>query len=292
MSKDYVGDPWWTLGNTATQTGPYYASQAKIKTFLCPSDSPYDSTQVMACFHVSLGEFYWVDFTGPADFVAALGRSNYAGMSGLSGNDPDPTSRKYIGMFTNRTIVSLSSLPDGTANTIMFGESLGTNVVSPRTQALSSMARASCRLTGAWMKSADRISARARQYNVQQLAPDRRAVCLRRRFGQVNPQAQCPILEHRRYYRLHQLHPCLGIHRRNEHRFFLPWPVTAPNREVPMRSVILIPLTLAAGMALLSAGCTKTKDATKLADQKPTPADMKANDNGVGKVGHAPRRID
>jgi prepilin-type N-terminal cleavage/methylation domain-containing protein len=137
LSKDYVGDPWWTLGSN--NEGPFYASLAKIKTFLCPSDSPYDSTQVMGCFHNSIGEFEWVDFTGPPDTVAAIGRSNYAAMSGYLGNDPDTTSKKYIGIYTNRTIVSVAAIPDGTANTIMFGESLGCKSISPRTEALSWM---------------------------------------------------------------------------------------------------------------------------------------------------------
>jgi len=80
-----------------------------------------------------------VTASGPPSAVAAIGRTNYAAMAGYGGNAPDVDSKKYIGMFTNRTQVSISAVPDGTANSIMFGESLGCAKLTPRTEALSWM---------------------------------------------------------------------------------------------------------------------------------------------------------
>ncbi|HEY1381462.1 MAG TPA: DUF1559 domain-containing protein [Gemmataceae bacterium] len=136
LKPDYLGDPWYTLTST------FNASTAKIKNFLCPSDSPDASTGVIGVFHLSETDaqyFQWVTFTGPPASVAAIGRSNYAGMAGYGGNRPDATSKKFIGMFTNRTQVSIAAVPDGTAYSVMFGESLGCKKLEPRTEALSWM---------------------------------------------------------------------------------------------------------------------------------------------------------
>ena len=47
---------------------------------------------------------------------------------------------KYIGLLTNRTQVRLSAIPDGTSNTLLFGETLGTNApIAPRTYSYSWM---------------------------------------------------------------------------------------------------------------------------------------------------------
>jgi len=37
LKNDYKGDPWYTLGSATS--GPFPASTAKIKTFICPSDT-------------------------------------------------------------------------------------------------------------------------------------------------------------------------------------------------------------------------------------------------------------
>jgi prepilin-type N-terminal cleavage/methylation domain-containing protein len=130
LKPDYLGDPWYTLDST------FNASTAKIKNFLCPSDTPDTSTGVIGFMHLNDTGFQWVTFTGPPASVAAIGRSNYAAMAGYGGNAPDASSKKYIGMFTNRTVVSIAAVPDGTAYTIMFGESLGCRKLEPRTEAL------------------------------------------------------------------------------------------------------------------------------------------------------------
>ena len=138
LKTDYKGDPWYTLGTT---TGPFPAATAKIKTFLCPSDPSELATGVKAYFHLSEDPseaFQWGTFSNLAT-VQAIGKSNYAGMAGYGGNAPDTQSKRYIGIFTNRTQVSISAVPDGTANTIMFGESLGTKSISPRPDSLSWM---------------------------------------------------------------------------------------------------------------------------------------------------------
>ncbi len=132
LKTDFLGDPWYTQDST------FAAATTKIKTFLCPSDTPETSSGIIGFMHICDGTtafFQWVTFTGPPDAVSAAGRSNYAGMAGYGGNRADATSKQYIGLFTNRTQVSLAAVPDGTANTILFGESLGCADVGNRQEA-------------------------------------------------------------------------------------------------------------------------------------------------------------
>jgi prepilin-type N-terminal cleavage/methylation domain-containing protein len=86
---------------------------AKIKPFLCPSDNadsaPWD------CFFAPV----------PPNSVRVVsygdrtfGRTNYLGVSGFSGLISDV----YRGPFTNRSQNKIASMPDGTSNTLMFGE--------------------------------------------------------------------------------------------------------------------------------------------------------------------------
>lgn len=49
-----------------------------------------------------------------------LGRSNYVGVSGASGNTPK--GRKWTGVFVNRQSRRIGQISDGTSNTIMLGE--------------------------------------------------------------------------------------------------------------------------------------------------------------------------
>jgi prepilin-type N-terminal cleavage/methylation domain-containing protein/prepilin-type processing-associated H-X9-DG protein len=126
-------NPDWTL------------AQTQIKTFQCPSDNPNETvgTGVGIVIYTYNGPNggsqaataqLWY-FGSPNNQLPA-GRTNYTGVAGGNGVDfqsgftLDTASgntdlRQYVGMFGNRTQTSLAAIPDGTSNTLMFGEGIG-----------------------------------------------------------------------------------------------------------------------------------------------------------------------
>ncbi|MCI0459443.1 MAG: DUF1559 domain-containing protein [Gemmataceae bacterium] len=135
-----VGRPYWQLNPDWT------LAQTKIRTFECPSDS-VNSVQVATGVGI-VGRTYNGPNRGlmgawagglvfpPPDSQRPEGRTNYSGVAGANGVDFHPnftvdTSsgntdlRPYVGLFGNRTQNSLSSVPDGTSHTLMFGEGVG-----------------------------------------------------------------------------------------------------------------------------------------------------------------------
>ncbi|MFT3883157.1 MAG: DUF1559 domain-containing protein [Gemmatales bacterium] len=140
-----VGLPWYLPG----ASNPNYAvAQAKIKLFLCPSDTQFDATVgVTMSQHVynnNVGFGYNITFV-PFDNTASpaipnLGRANYFGSAGVTGKGtnsftpfpilPAPyTWNTFEGVLTNRSQVTLGQLTvqDGTSNTLLFGESAAGN---------------------------------------------------------------------------------------------------------------------------------------------------------------------
>ncbi len=140
-----VGLPWFL----AVPSNPNFAvAQAKIKAFLCPSDTQGDAqVAVGVSFHVynntsatgySIAANAFPLTASPA--IPLLGRSNYAGVAGAAGrgtntatpffNPPfQPTAlpfnwNTFEGVLTNRSAVTLGQLTvqDGTSNTLLFGE--------------------------------------------------------------------------------------------------------------------------------------------------------------------------
>jgi prepilin-type N-terminal cleavage/methylation domain-containing protein len=92
---------------------------AKIKTLLCPSDgtnAPWDA------FYVTFGTSSIKALTF-GDQV--FGRTNYLGVSGRIGVTTDV----YRGVFNNRSAAKIAAIPDGTSNTLMFGEHTGNGPV-------------------------------------------------------------------------------------------------------------------------------------------------------------------
>jgi prepilin-type N-terminal cleavage/methylation domain-containing protein len=108
-------------------------AQTRIKTFLCPSDDPYQATLAPYQAYYTWGNSTGFTVTGQrpprADGSHAnLGRSNYAGVAGYGGRVPGNTSSDtYIGVFANRTATDVGHVTgaDGTSNVLMFGETLG-----------------------------------------------------------------------------------------------------------------------------------------------------------------------
>jgi prepilin-type N-terminal cleavage/methylation domain-containing protein len=120
-----TGGPTWFSNATN-----WNLAHSRIPTFLCPSDDPYQSTQVVsrrgtwaATPTATSGTLTWLTF-GAADSVD-VGRSNYAGVGGRLGFVGASAIDVLEGPFTNRSKHKIVGINDGSSNTLMFGESLG-----------------------------------------------------------------------------------------------------------------------------------------------------------------------
>jgi prepilin-type N-terminal cleavage/methylation domain-containing protein len=141
LDMNEFGPNWWT--NDANWT----AAQTRIKLVLCPADDPYQSTLgTSVARHTANVPYHgsgWKKFLAPP-IDATLGRTNYVGVAGPFGRGTDPLTGPYEGLFTNRSQNSLGRVPDGTRNTLMFGEGLGGVQDGVRLYAYSWMGRGMC----------------------------------------------------------------------------------------------------------------------------------------------------
>ena len=148
-----AGEAWWTgwyqgVINSAIASQNQAAAQAKIKMFICPSDNVENQTPtagVITGMHWFYGSSIgttpswwiaepWAGYApaAPTAFWLALGRTNYMPCSGGSGilsdyNLAADVCGKYEGPFANRSKWTLGQITvrDGTADTLLFGETLG-----------------------------------------------------------------------------------------------------------------------------------------------------------------------
>ncbi|MBX9578771.1 MAG: DUF1559 domain-containing protein [Gemmataceae bacterium] len=132
MPGDYLS-PKASYPDLSGFPGPWSAAQAKVKTFLCPSDTA-DA--------VSNATYSVLDGTGAlkmwgwgSPYGTALGKTNYLGVSGYA--DTLPKYDQYVGLLANRSEVTLAQATarDGLSNTLMFGEALGDAEGLPRAYA-------------------------------------------------------------------------------------------------------------------------------------------------------------
>jgi prepilin-type N-terminal cleavage/methylation domain-containing protein len=135
--------PWFAGADTAG------ISNTHIKIYTCPADQPYSNTVgTFVNMHVEeqcnlIGWYAPIGQGGDP-----LGRTNYVGVSGYVGACTGWGNLN--GVYSNRSKVNLTQITDndGTAHTLMYGESLGDSVPPAPRQLAFSWAGVGCLPTG------------------------------------------------------------------------------------------------------------------------------------------------
>src|SRR5262249_53133403 len=107
-------------------TGYPKICDARIKTFVCPSDSAQDVTAsggVTDAYYVFQGSLYLDYVYDWPNFGHEMGASNYLSNAGTFGDDPLVS--EWKGPYAANSKTKITEISDGTSNTIAFGESLG-----------------------------------------------------------------------------------------------------------------------------------------------------------------------
>jgi prepilin-type N-terminal cleavage/methylation domain-containing protein len=116
------GTGWWNDASNWTM------AQSRLKVFQCPSDDLYSGvsrgTVVRLYYPPDAPLNNTFGFYAPP-VANQIGLTNYLGVGGAFLDTPDPYWGQWVGLFYNRSRTSLTRVPDGTSNTLMFGESIG-----------------------------------------------------------------------------------------------------------------------------------------------------------------------
>ena len=126
MQVDWTGTvrpatPWWQNDSC------FIMAKSRFKVLQCPSENLYSGVTVGTIATLHLDANYWVPRVYTTeynpDIANSLGLTNYLGVSGVF--SPFPPHDTWDGIFNNRSCTALTDIPDGTSNTLLFGESLG-----------------------------------------------------------------------------------------------------------------------------------------------------------------------
>lgn len=132
--------PWFWLAANVPHDINYSAGHQEVKLLRCPSAANYapqmgnpkpgggGTITGLHVFHDGKGiqTVGWRDAYVTSSKYSFLGRTNYVGVAGC-GTGTHPLYRKYIGIYTNRSRLTLGQIAaaDGTSNTLFYGETVG-----------------------------------------------------------------------------------------------------------------------------------------------------------------------
>jgi prepilin-type N-terminal cleavage/methylation domain-containing protein len=124
---NWIPGGWWGnatyFGNPANGTP---GSQARIKTYLCPSDNPeLSGTGTFILFFCDANDLTFTGGYYPNPTGNLFGRTDYQPCGGSLGAPGVNFYGTWLGTFTDNSQNKVGAIPDGTSNTIFFGEALG-----------------------------------------------------------------------------------------------------------------------------------------------------------------------
>jgi hypothetical protein len=113
---NFTTNPWFNSVNNRT------VASYRIKTFVCPSDGKPVRGNPWVTLYASN-----TTFTGGyhPTYAGVFQKTNYASNAGFIGDSIYPQYNIYRGPFYNRSSESVGTIPDGSSNTVFFGEALG-----------------------------------------------------------------------------------------------------------------------------------------------------------------------